>query len=583
MKRILFAIFVLFIVIYSFWWYTEAQKFKQNALTYLQKWQQNEEGRTFAYEEVSVNGYPFLFKLNFKNPQWQWQANHTYVPFSLHLTHVGQLTLSETLAGSSQWLKGEGTTKLTGQSSEINQTMDIEMTGPFELAWALDKEEKRKIFEIPIPIKEFNLQSKNVIWTFKDQEEQFALTFDSLSVLLDWNQSTNLDDTIHFKIDSPNYHFIHQIAHSSDKFEKIVKQEMEQLMGTLFKPHRSPQSHNQFALKGDLQLLKHQQKPTWLKQLFGSKGHLSDLLPTFSLNLQDVSWSNQFEKHEEIVKLSSYFEEDKYHVLLQNQGSALMSADYPKLINEVFDLERVSSLKVKTSAGQMVKNLFINHGERIKSLVPKLHEVGPIRHDIDVHLVFSPMNEASHQVELNTTIHHFDLTTDQYGVKNHSKLNGIWDAEDFPWEADLGLSDYNTWLAILSRFQSFTGTYTLNLVNYNALFADLIPYLNRWIDVTNSIGQLGTKMPPLNEEIVDPILTFLKNISDQPNEKTKDLEITATYLPAGQLLVGTLTPDQLVENYQKMAEEIESAWMDLVKEQKASEQEVITPSEGQIN
>lgn len=231
--------------------------------------------------------------------------------------------------------------------------------------------------------------------------------------------------------------------------------------------------------------------------------------PTVSIALKSLVAKNALVSNEAKGEVSIQ-EDGQKNVIVHVDAKGVMryfAGYYDALLESV---DKMSNLAARWEAPkdlEGVKDLFVNHKEALKSIIPRPDSLGKIKLDESMCVVLNKRNLSWH-----FTLQNFDLSCDQYAMS--AKANA---------------QERNNH----TRFDV-----TIKLKNAPGLVEDLQNLYNRLEGVVNLFEeQTEAHLKPLPEDAKARILDFIKSLSTESGD---ELEIVVSYHD-GRVYVGPLT------------------------------------------
>lgn len=240
---------------------------------------------------------------------------------------------------------------------------------------------------------------------------------------------------------------------------------------------------------------------------------LFNTFPTFSINLKKLNFSSPYGSSEHSGYFTISEDSSKQISIAFANDLKIKYTDvyYTKTMETVDDLAKAVTADLQPTNEDLtrVKSLFQTHLSDLKALIPKLQQVGTM----------SWTGKGS--LDINKTNFNFTGNLTDFGFKDD--LYGLF------LNVDAKRNGKETFCKV-----------GIECINYRALLQDLISYFNRFIVVSNLLGeQNAQKLQPVSQETMQKVLASLALISDEPQSSSPDLKITFSY-DNGKMRVGTL-------------------------------------------
>lgn len=154
----------------------------------------------------------------------------------------------------------------------------------------------------------------------------------------------------------------------------------------------------------------------------------------------------------------------------------------------------LATLKPENKEQKLIKNLFVNHKQEIKDLIPNFNELDTITFTDKGYMT---LNKGNYSYEIN--LDKMDLTFPNYAIGIDSKMDG----------------------------QGFNvkGEIHVNIRNMELLIKDLCGYANRVMKFLNLLDDTPT-LGMITPELQNKVVAYLRSLTDDPKSQSKDITIT---------------------------------------------------------
>lgn len=492
-------------ILYTSIWFFKANHLKQEALTFLQTWEEKQAG-LFSYEDLFVTGFPFNVEIALKDPHFSWV--NTSLNQREELNHAGTLYIGSAIWMQPRyWLRSEGLTTWVCPFSEAKEIR----CGPIQLTASFTRS---SLLNTQYPIHLNNLshvscQIEQFQAALALPEGQQVLNFQPLSLAIEKKKASR-----------PN----------QDVFS--YQMQCDQLcLSTLMNRRNSGESFETFLMQ------------TWFPSLNQETSHALSLQGSFSIpsiiQLTDeqfsfvspathwwLSWeANQSADHATFAsatdlkgKIILDLEEDYKHIQVQYYKSENFSGWLSYFVSRLHSLvQSPEQFLPKTEGGKVIKSFMIQHADAWPSLLPISDDPGRYLLAFDVESSFNTLCPDVF-TNCNLKVHQFDLIGSEYGIK----IQGF---------ADAPLVDFSE----IQNSSFSSAKMTLTLFNYESLLnklhhsiAQIAETLNLPLGPYERLKQNSKLWIPA---IVKHQVNLLKDLSNDPTQAVTDFTSTFYLCP----------------------------------------------------
>lgn len=523
--KIILPILVVLGLGYSGYWYFKSDEVEKKVRSDIESLASDRShGFRFQYDKIEKSGFPTDVKIVVKNPQFKFlnPENESAKPAELNID--GSMNYVYDLAGNLKSSEIKGKTHLIvpddkeGRGFNVlvegNLDFDLETskllsyeflnqlakgTVDFDRLWREQKFENRYI-------KVDNIRVLNA------DDNQLLLSIGHGALKLDRKEESEEHQKLFASINIKDLQYgnftIPRIKEGEIAFEEIPNILHETLMA------KSGKTNYDFELVIDLP------NGAILQEFMDNPGlfALANRIPQVGIHLKKFDNDNSFgkssasgyiranEDDQKNVKIETYFVSDyKYTPVLQEALSAAVDALK----------QNASQIQAETEEQKKFVDALVNHTDDVKALIPQFDRLGKMELNKEGVLDF---NKGSFRT--NVTLKRLEFLSDLYSAK----LNGDLFSQ--------GASNY-------------TGEFHLNLIKYAALVKDIAGYYNRVIVFLNDM-QGPNSFNQISESNIERIITYLRNISNEPKSDSRDLTITSSYKD-GEAKIGTLSLQEFAQ------------------------------------
>lgn len=531
MKKII-AILVVLIIAYTAFWFYEAEKAKETFAKHLKEAEKpGENGFYLNYEDLSVGGYPFSYIVKVKNPKiLQTEVNdEKNRPFSWL---NGSFDFGTNLWGSEYWVTKFGEAHLhvpaSSESPEAHIVAKGESTVSFnihnshplkamiepfkELPEAFFKADKNpeELFNL---IREGEVESKDLTISIVDSNSHQEEVFKADKTFFEWEHEHEKEDNVReisWKI-------------SLDGMTANYKNLMN--FANKFNPTPLPIIGNSpYDVKTDFIL---EGKAKFPKE---SKSEEHDFSPLFV----------QISKFDVKSKLADWRSKGTLDINPEKNGETKIHYDHDITYNVTPEgykasVEQLNSnIKYLEEEGDKVdpseetfKKLIKCCKDDIVKLLPHLERQGKMQFytDFDATTISKSGKEESFDIKL----HHFDATSDLYGLKADGEAKG------YP---------------VLGKF-------VIKFSNYKSFINDIFAYYNRIRPLLPVLVNENQNFPLWTPQMIEKLDNFLDSFNDEPGKDAKDLHITINFPDQEHITIGKKDMAEASQTVQKFMEDIE--------------------------
>lgn len=252
---------------------------------------------------------------------------------------------------------------------------------------------------------------------------------------------------------------------------------------------------------------------------------MSERIPRFAVDIKKMDTANQFGSSHLAAGISVE-EDDKKNV--RASGSIESNAQYTeeceKTIYQVIDAVHTAMPQLQMKEKEL-QNLFQNHAEAVKAIVPKLSTFGPISFGKNWKMEMNKENfSAQFQLEK------LALLSALYGARLNATLNHSMGA--------------------------FKGQSTAEFISYKSLVHDMADYYNRMTILLNYMRVQETpEYKKISKELQNKFLAYLRAISNDPKGGSDILAITFGNMQEGGK-IGTMSLAEFVTYSTQVFKEI---------------------------
>ncbi len=551
LQKFVVSVAILAVLLYPILWYVQANRFEREVEGQLAQLSARQTpGFEFQYAGVKKGGFPFKIITYIKNPHFKWSDPQTnLVQKALEIKIDGDLSLGTNIWGSLHTMAVSGLTdvhlpseKVEGVESqpaahfiiEGKSSLDIEAKGLHNqnalgktvLLTDLTPEEWWKLFEKG----HINLHHWNIIGVSPEGNRQILGELAKAKISLKKSAAPKDSQNIDLSIDAKGL-----LMHAKD--DDLEQLKPMDLVMQIVHNIRAKSGKTDFVFEGSIRIPQVEVLKTLLEQPVG----ILDV-DNYNFSISKMVWNNQVEN------FKGNFHFDKLS-LPKGGENYKMDVDYSSTISEKYydlfmqELDALSksyaNFTPKDKEQKALKDVLTTHLAEVKAVVPKWQNFGTMRFFAHTAWNASP-NEGQGEAS-KLEIKKSGFTSDRYSVT----LEGGGRA------TPPGYADY-------------AGHFTIEVKKYKELVTHLIDYWNRWTKVINPLlahyPAKGSRLAVLSPELTHKVVTYLQEISNDPQSEKANLLITVENKTAdGPTNVGTLTEDQFSARSWKLFAELQQA------------------------
>jgi len=536
---------VIAIGIYTAVWYTKARELESSLHTQIEKAAQDKaHGYLFQYESLERSGYPFDIILTLKNPKIKILASSAEIKLD------GKIIDKFNPLGGLKSIEYMGKTSVTIPLGEGKEEKEFLLEGQIKV-----ESESGSLLPSSIISHLATLANPlEQIWSHLNLTDgQVELNILKLTdvkankVALDLNHAT-----IHFahkEISETNQTvLLNLVVKGFDAYPTLSylyaqdanQNETTKLSEKFYEAFYSKMGKTNFNFVMDLNIPSNKQ---WQEIVNNAASYfLINHVPTSKITLKASSMGDNFgdSKFDFDFASSQNDAKEASLTLKANSETSPTKTYVDSLVYAVQEVAKAASnMKTENPADEKLKELFTKHSEDVEAIVPKMNEFGTIKfsHNLD-----TKINKENLRTKVKLS--KFELLTALYGGRLHGEAEG----------------DINT----------FSATFTLELIKYKPLIQDMIAYYNRLTRVINVFQKdEKSKLKEVSPQLVEKTLTYLREISNKPTSDSNDVEITMTSTPSSTR-IGTLTFDSFTQKSMELMTAFEKE-LGLEKETKKAE------------
>lgn len=518
-KILLFLVVAL--GIYTAVWYTKAHELEKNLHAQIEKAAQDKtHGYQFQYESIERSGYPFDINLALKNPRIKVFGSSAEIRLN------GQIIDKFTPLGGLKSIEYNGKTHLVIPAEEGKEEQQFLLEGEImvesESGSLLPDSVLHQLSRVEDPLNEIwshlNLANGKVVLNnlkLTDlNENKTALELDHATIrfahkdVSEKNQTVFLNAIVKGLNSYPTLSYLYFHVGDLDTSTKLTQTFHEALYSKMGK--------TDLNFDMDLDIPSNKQ---WQEIVENTTGYfLVNPVPTSKVMLKGSSSGDNFGPSKFDLNLVTNENEahDVYFSLKVNSESSPTKAYVDALTYAVQETGKAAAeMKAANNDEEKLQELFTKHREDVLAIVPKMNEFGTIKfaHNIDI----KTNKETFHT---NVKLPKLELMSAPYGGRIHGEAQG----------------DTN----------NFTATFTFDLIKYKPMIQDLMAYYNRLTKVINVFeSDEKSKLKEVSPQLVEKVLTYIREISNKPTSNSTDVEITTTTVE-NNTQVGTLTLDEFL-------------------------------------
>lgn len=512
-----FGTIVFVVLAYSSFWYYEASKGKSFIEHKMSE-------AHIHYDKISLSGYPCYYVVSVENPSW--------VEENVTVSSKGTIQITSNILGNKFWVARDGDIHV-----KMSDFMDLDsftLKGKSEFFFEVKNFISINHVFSALPV-EFSEANSSVIFDklsaasiygedlqleVENKYETSKMDLGSLS--LGWNKNVGEKSQTHRLWFSIHDYEIKRSLSGEDR------QRLEDVVAKVFSKGKS-----QVSFDGECTF---------------PNGNFNFLeFPEMSWNIENIESSSSIgsgKAHSifSIVKKDENRKEIHFEFVSDN---TVLEAGFKERVNEL--LAAIKNQKIEDfPEAQKLRELLLSHEDQVMKAIPKLYDLSPFGMNINLK-VLSKANHPNFDF-FDMNINSINLTMAPYSIYS----GGKFDIESTQVE----------------------GSYKLKVEHYKKMIDDLISYGNNLSMVLSKVyDEPGHKggfevTPKMHENL----LTFLKDISDEPKKDNEDLHVTFKMNKDGSAFIGNLDINHAIEKYESIFQKPEEKKPELApapaKEQK---------------
>jgi hypothetical protein len=512
MNKIIITIILALLAGYTAFWYTQANHAKSFIAKKLDELEQpDSQGNRLQHAGLKIAGFPFSYEVKIKNPRYGNDKNQeAFID--------GFLTLGTNLWGSKFWVQNSGVAHLLGGQSD-----HITISGDSTLSWNINNSNPLK--SLNHPFNESEEQSPPSPQSDTRNEQIKRLHFNGRNLVVEESNGkaeklgeiANVD--LDFSMDNPSHDLQKYDINTTLEGLKLEEKALRNI-SELFNTHLKDQQSidpNLIVAAGKMNI-----------DLIGSitlpiAEFEGKFPPYLSVDIEKLNSQTIYGNKQLSGKLN-YDERIPAHTRAQinlNSVYTCNEENYKNSLKAFIKMLQASANEPESldaTQTEKLKKLLACCQTELETIIPRYQDFGPIKMLVDGDANFNKENFSG-----EAQLRHLDLTSDLYGIRSNGTVQG--------------------------QQMAIKGEYTIELLNYKAMIEDLTAYYNRIHFLFPIFAETPENAPPLiSPPVTVDFLTFLRKISNKPNDDSNDLSVTINFLEPHAVKVGLLTlPEALVE------------------------------------
>ncbi len=539
LQKIFFLLILIVLGAYTIFWYKKSSDLENHFKTQIDQLAHNDKNSyLLQYDSIERGGFPFNFTLALVNPtiteiQSPEKANTKGAEIKINGKIIDHFTLSEEL--KSVEYQGKANIYIPSQNEEQSSNFLVEgnMLLENESGSLIPVTALKNLVTLDQIIgnlwEHLNLDDSQMkISNLKISDIQRnspVVNIDSFDIYFTRQLKDEANRKIHLKSNVKGWDIyqLNSYIHSKVKPSSLLDKLYQEFLLAL------NSKEGKIGLDFDLDLDIPNDEELYKISQRHISAYLTHPFPEFSIAFDGSFNAAALENSKVKGRLAIKQEEHKEESISLNvDGSNSYTTAYVEALH--YALEKVSEeaalLEPTNENEKIIKELLVNHRAELIGLIPQINEFGTIQEILDLNIKLKKS-----ELYTNIQLANFAFLSKLYGVQLHGETEG--------------------------RIGSAAGSITLDLLQYEPLIHDLTAYINKVIRVLNLIDY---NLNEISAALEKQILSYIQEISNEPQTNTKDIHITAGYLKDG-VKVGTLSLDEFMQKSSAMWNEIEKEVM----------------------